>query len=133
MAKLITAISAYRPRIDYSSTIGTDVLAEYISRRTALNPGSIWLILHELYDAFLFFFSIASPIHLERVGIYRPIIRTDGSFVINFRPHPSLRSGINELGFFSGGIINRQNIGLTKEDYIALWNADHPDDPIEIA
>ncbi len=132
MAKLITAINAYRPRIDYSSTIGTDVLAEHISRRTALNPGSIWLMLHELHDAIDFFPSSGFSLRLERVGMFRPIISTNGSFGVSFRLHNSLRGKFKAPGYFKGRIINRQNIGLTKEEYIALWNADHPDDPIEI-
>ena len=48
MARLITALNAYRPRIDYAPTIDTDTLSEYISRRTSLNPGTIRFILYEL-------------------------------------------------------------------------------------
>jgi hypothetical protein len=32
---------------------------------------------------------------------------------------------------FRGQWVNAENIGISEEDFIALWNAAHPDDPIE--
>ncbi|MBN1267419.1 MAG: hypothetical protein JXA25_18145 [Anaerolineales bacterium] len=133
MAKLITALNAYRPRIDYAPTIDTETLSEYVSRRTSLNAGTIRLILYELHDAIAFFASEGAPINLERVGIFRPRIRADGSFRIGFRLYAPLRKSINSIDYFKGRLIHPRNIGLSKEEYIALWNADHPDDLIEAA
>jgi len=33
---------------------------------------------------------------------------------------------------YHGEIVNRERIGLSNEEYKALWDADHPDDPLEI-
>lgn len=37
---------------------------------------------------------------------------------------------LNSSKAFSGMIKNRANIGLTREQYIAMWNSEHPEDPI---
>jgi hypothetical protein len=39
---------------------------------------------------------------------------------------------INKPGRYSGRLINEQNIGLDDAGYKVLWDADHPDDPLEL-
>ena len=29
-----------------------------------------------------------------------------------------------------GTILNRRNVGKTPDELVALWNEDHPDDPV---
>ena len=41
-----------------------------------------------------------------------------------------IRVGLNQPGIFSGEIIHREHIGKTADELVALWNADHPGDPV---
>ncbi len=130
MAKRISAVGTYCPRIDAGELVTTEELSEYIARGTALNPGEIYNVLHELQDAILFFAARGSPIRIEKIGIFRPRISIDGTFRISFRLAVDIRRGLNAAGMFTGTIVNKENIGKTIDDLIDMWNADHLDDPI---
>lgn len=42
-----------------------------------------------------------------------------------------IRNALNAPGSFTGDIINRENIDKSSDDLVAMWNADHADDPVE--
>jgi hypothetical protein len=44
----------------------------------------------------------------------------------------ALKNGINAPDAFSGQLRNKQNVGLDNDGYKALWDAEHPGDPLEI-
>jgi hypothetical protein len=44
---------------------------------------------------------------------------------------PAFANGLNAPGFFSGVILNRENIGKSSEELVEKWNAEHPEDPIQ--
>ena len=44
----------------------------------------------------------------------------------------ALKKGMNGASAFDGRMNNRANIALSNEDLKELWDADHPDDPLEI-
>jgi len=60
-----------------------------------------------------------APINLERFGIFKPLIKASGSFTIGFKLYAPLRKSISSIDFFKGRLINKGNIGLTKEEYIS--------------
>ena len=41
-----------------------------------------------------------------------------------------IKAGLNRPGTFSGKVIHCEHIGKTADELVALWNADHPDDPV---
>lgn len=130
MAHKMQALAAYSPRVEYNDTTDSEELAAYISRGTALNASEIYAVLREFLDAILFFCRKGSPIKLENVGIFKPVIKADGSFRLRFRMDPDVRRGINAEGSFSGTILNRENIGMSMDEFIEMWDAEHPDDPV---
>jgi hypothetical protein len=54
----------------------------------------------------------------------------DGGFDVQHRLDPAIKDGLNAPGTFTGSITNRQHIGKTADELVALWNAEHPDDPV---
>ena len=130
MASKIQAINTYRPRIKLGKRAGTDDLVAFIARSTGLNEGTISQVLIELRDATLFYNLQGQPVYLEGLGTYTPTISLDGSFGVGHRAEMKLKNGLNSQGAFGGEIRNREFIGQTSDDLVALWNTDHPDDPV---
>ena len=60
----------------------------------------------------------------------RPVGKSDGSIEISVRVNPELLRNVNSG--FRGAWINAENIGKSEAEMIALWNAAHPDDLIEV-
>lgn len=56
--------------------------------------------------------------------------RLVGPFDVSHRLDRAIKNALNAPGAFGGEIVNRENIGKTADDLVALWNADHPDDPV---
>lgn len=130
MASRITAISTYRPRVDLGKRADTNDLVDLIAARTGLNEGDVRQVLLELRDAVIFFNRQGQPVKLEGLGTYTPSIKLDGTFGVGRRADTALTRALNVPGEFRGDIKNREHIGKTSEDLVALWNEAHPDDPI---
>jgi hypothetical protein len=130
MAKQIQAVSAYRPQIILGQRAGVADLVDLIARSTGLNESSIRQVLLELRDATLFFNLRGQAVQLEGLGTYTPSIEVDGTLGVGHRADMYLKHRLNAPGVFKGEIQNRENIGKTTAELVALWNADHPNDPV---
>ena len=130
MAKLIQAVTEYGPRIALGRTAQTPEISEMIASRTSMNSGEVGNSLSEFKAALLFYAKQGSAVKLEGLGTFTPTIDLEGNFDIGFRLDTGIDGELNVPGAFKGEVINRENIGKSSADLKALWNADHPTDPI---
>jgi nucleoid DNA-binding protein len=130
MSNRIKAIGTYRPRIRLGRTVDRRDLVRFISRSTGLNEGDILQVLAELRDAVAYHLADGRSVRLEGLGIYSPVMGLDGKIRVGHRVDTGLRADVNVPGRFRGVVLNRENIGKSSDDLVALWNADHPGDPI---
>ena len=132
MAKLLQAIAAYIPRLDLNKTAQLKSLVRWMSSRTGVNSSEVKMVLEELHEGIIFYASQGTPVKLPGVGTFTPVINRDGTFKIGFRADPDLKRAINMEGRYEGRMKQPGNIGITNEALKELWDADHPDDPLEI-
>jgi len=130
MANRIKAINAYRPQVELGQTVQSEELNRYLADRTGLNEGEVSLVTKELRDAVIFFNRAGRGVKLEGLGSYLPNLQLDGTFDLQHRLDTAVKNGLNTPGVFTGSIKNRENIGKSADDLVALWNAAHPDDPV---
>ena len=130
MTPRIKAINAYRPRIELGNTVLKAELVRALSRATGLVEGSIEQTKMELRDHIITFSRMGRAVKVEGLGTFTPSIDLEGMFSMNFRPDPALNNGINEPGTFTGTIINSENLGMSGEEMVAKWNAEHPEEPV---
>ena len=69
---------------------------------------------------------------LNGVGTFTPSIDRSGTLNINVRPDVALKSGINNHGGYRGTVLNKNRAGLSNAELKELWDAEHPDDPLNI-
>lgn len=69
-------------------------------------------------------------VKVEGFGRFEPIIDLDGQLAISFRADPVFAYGLNRNGEFEGSIINRENIGMTSDQLVQIWNDNHPEDQV---
>ena len=129
MASRISIINHYRPQIEYGETADWREVAEFLEARTTLSKTDIIATLTGLQDAVLHFNSQGRGVKLEGLGTYLPNINYQGEIDAGHRLDRRLKRRLNN-GSFSGKIRNKKNIGKTVEEVVALWNAEHPDDPV---
>jgi hypothetical protein len=63
-------------------------------------------------------------------AIYKPVVDLKGKLSIRVRVNPRLTHAINVPGAFRGSFENAENFGLTVAELIAMWNTEHPTDPV---
>jgi hypothetical protein len=131
MAKMVQAVNIYGPKVDHKPTAQLEKISEWISMRTGLNKSDVLMAFTEISDAILFYNRDGAPVKILGVGTFTPYINREGGFSVHFRADMALKNGINAPGNFQGELLNKDRIGLSDEDYKALWDADHPDDPLE--
>lgn len=130
MALQIQAISAYAPRLELGTTVKEDQLITYIADRTGLNRGDIRQMLDEFQDAIVFFAQNGQGVKLAGLATFLPKINLAGRLSLGVRLSRRITNRMNQDGAFHGNILNRDNIGKTTADLVALWNAENPSDPI---
>lgn len=130
MARKITAIRRYRPEIRRERTRQTSEIVEDIAQRTGLNEGEIRFVTYELRDAILMAHSHGQAVKIEGLGTFTPTIRMDGELDILFRPDVDMLRRLNHPTKFYAKILNKSNIGKSAEELVALWNEEHPEDPV---
>ena len=131
MTSRIRAIQEYRPRIILNQVVELDELAEYIKRGTALNKGEIINVLTELSEAVSFYALQGTPVRFPGMGIFRPVRALDGEVRLGHRIDRRLYDALNVKGAAKFKLVNAGNAGLSAAELIAMWNAEHPDDPVE--
>jgi hypothetical protein len=130
MAPRIKAVNAFRPRIEQGNTVRKPELLRAVSRTTSLVEGSVDLVIKEVRDQIIEFCRAGRAVKVDGLGTFSPSIDLAGELAISFRPDPAFANGLNVPGTFSGKILNRENIGKTSDELVAMWNEKHPDDQV---
>jgi nucleoid DNA-binding protein len=130
MSKPIKAVNAYRPRIEQGNTVQKAEFIRAVSRATTLLEGTVNNALTEFRDQIITFCRTGRAVKLDGLGIFTPGIDTEGKLAINFRADGALNFGMNQPGTFTGTILNREHIGLTLEQFVQIWNDEHPEELI---
>jgi hypothetical protein len=131
MASRISALNHYRPQIEYGETADWREVARYIAMHTGLSRSDVIRVLLELNDAIIHFNLDGRGVKLEGLGTYLPNVNYRGVFDVAHRLDRGLKRALNRKGDFNGRIRNKRNIGKTADEIYALWNREHPDDPVD--
>jgi hypothetical protein len=129
MAKKIQAWRVYGPRIDLGKPLDQDEFIENIVAVTNQSKGSILAVLSEQDVQVESALRSGRIVHLPNGMRLEPVGKKDGSIEVHVRVSPELANKIN--AFFRGTWINSENIGKTEAEIMTMWNAEHPDDPID--
>ncbi len=129
MASRIQAVSEYGPKLVSSGLLTAEFVSQHIESRTSLNAGTVKGVLMEVGDTVKFFTPLSMGVVVDGLGIVRPWMQRNGSLKLHMRFNSALEAAVN-AAFRADRVRNKANLGLPMEALIAMWNRDHPDDPI---
>ncbi len=129
MARQIQAINAYCPRIDLGEAASPERFMELVTQRTTLSSGVVKNVQESEVEALIGLLLEGRPVHTG-IAIYTPSIDLDGDIEIKVKVDKRIIRALNAPGAFRGKITHAENIGKSSSDLVALWNAEHPDDPV---
>ncbi len=129
MAQKIQAWSIYGPRLDLGKPLSQEEFIENIVAVTNQSKGSILAVLAEQDVQVEAALRSGRIVHLPNGMHLEPVGKRDGSIEIHVRVSPEMAKKVNLA--FRGTWINAENIGKSEAEIMELWNAEHPEDPIE--
>jgi nucleoid DNA-binding protein len=125
-------VRAYGPQLKLNPTAQLDQVADWMAMRTGVNKSEVMMVLQETSEAIIYFNSQGTPIKLPGVGTFTPSIDRTGAYSINLRADAALKKQINAPGDYKGQVVNKARVGLDNAGYKQLWDAEHPDDPLDV-
>lgn len=129
MAKKINAWTEFGPRLEPADPVSPESLMRDLLLGTNQTRGSVHAILDELDAHLERALSEGRIVQLPNGMHFQPVGKKDGSLAIHVRVNPDLLQRVNAN--FLGKWRHAENIGKSEAEIIALWNAAHPDDPVE--
>ena len=130
MAEKITAINSERPKIKLGQRATLKEIVEIIADKNVLSEGQVLLALKEFRDVIVYLCKVGRAASVEGLGTYSPTIGLDGTYKVSHRLHREIKDELNKPNTFKGTVVNKENIGKTPDELIALWNEAHPDDQV---
>ena len=130
MASRITAIRQMRADLKRWRTMSTATIVKNMSSRSGLSTGEIVHVIYEMQDQISSAARDGQAVKIEGLGTFTPTLRADGRINLVFRADPRFLDKLNSEALYAK-IINKENIGKSADELVALWNESHPDDPVE--
>jgi hypothetical protein len=132
MARFIQAIATYRPRVKRGPTVQIEEVAAFMCRGRSLSPSQVQMVLAELRDAVIHFNQLGRAVKLPGLGTFGTTVDRNGRIGVSYFPDPALRRALNDADVRDLALHNPRHVGLDDAGYKALWDADHPDDPVDL-
>ena len=129
MAEKIKMWQELGPKLAPATPMDGEEIIEELIAATNQTRGSVLAVLSEL-DVVIGKGLKAGRIVKLPLGnlTIRPYGKKDGSIRIGLRLNPMIISEVK--GQFRGKWVNTDQIGISEEDMITLWNETHPEDPV---
>ena len=132
MAKRVTALSTYRPRIKRGPIVEPPELAGAVARRTRLSPADVIYAASSIGDEALYLLRTGRSVRLPGLGMLTPSLDMEGTLNVRFvLDRTALRRASHGDKVFLGEMTHPEHRHKRPEDLVALWDAEHPDDPVE--
>jgi hypothetical protein len=129
MASRIKAIMAYCPRLQRIQAATINRFLELVTQRTTFSNGLIKNVQETEIETIIGLLREGRAAHTG-AAIYTPTVDLHGKITIKVRANSRLQHAINVPGAYTGSMLNSENVGLSSAELIAMWNTDHPTDPV---
>lgn len=131
MATVHEMIQQYRPELDLEDPLPVDETVGSLAEATEVEAEIVRKVLAAIPDLLFEQLAAGRPVELPGVGQIRPSIDLDGTIRGSLASDPNLIERLSEAGAYRGGINRRENIGADLARLAQMWNAGHPDDPVQ--
>jgi hypothetical protein len=132
MARLLRAVARYGPRVEDGSKVGLPELSSQISASSELDKNVAAMAITELSSALGSLLKQGTPVVIPGMGRLRLTVDRYGELRLNFVADKELREQVQDPDSFAGSIQRAEAAGWTDADYKTAWDAEFPDDPLEL-
>ena len=133
MAKLISIINQLRPRVKAQGIVNLETLAARMARQsTTFDEDEMFGIFRKMMREITAALQNGETVKLDGLVNIQPKMKVGGQVSLGLRADRSAVAGLNDPKLWTAGKVqNHANLTKTTEELVAMWNEDHPDDPVE--
>ena len=132
MASYMQAVGRYGPRVVQGPHAMEDELVAWMATDASANPHVVRMVLGQLGRVLRFYLRRGSPVVLPGVGRFRLTMGKDQELRLNFSLDKDLRKDLRDRRAFVGRTEFTERTRWTPDQYKARWDAEFPDDPLEL-
>jgi hypothetical protein len=111
-------------------TVHQNELFDILGSRVEISRKDLSQVFAVLGELMLHFQREGRPVQVDSLGTFSPHIDLNGALEMRFHADETLAANLNIAHLFKGNIVYREHIGRNPEDFIAKWNDEHPEDPV---
>ena len=130
MAKKIQVWRLYGPRLAAVLPVDSKEFVFQVTKGVNQTRSTMTSLLEEMTDVLVQNLQVGRTTKLSNGWTFKPVGKKDGSIEIHVTLGKAMTNAVNSD--FRGKWINAQNINKTERDLVEMWNAEHPEDQIEI-
>lgn len=132
MASYMQAVGRYGPRVVQGPHAMEDELVAWMATDAGANPHVVRMVLGQLGRVLRFYLRRGSPVVLPGVGRFRLTMGQDQDLRLSFSLDKDLRKDLRDRRAFVGRTEFTERSRWTPQQYKARWDAEFPDDPLEL-
>ena len=132
MANPIHAFARFGPRLVAAAPVEERELIGRMAAGTGMSVHVARLLLGQLADALLFFLRCGSAVRVPGIGRFRVTMTRDGSLRLHLVPDKGLLAALQDRDQLAATVEHAERIGWTDAQYKARWDAEFPQDPLEM-
>ena len=131
MAKKLSVFNQLRARIINQGTVNLEGMAARIAKNTTYNTEEIYSILRLFVQEVCRALQGGETVKIDRLVSISPNLKLGGQVNLSLRGDRSAIADLNNPTLWSAGkVSNHAHLTKSPEELIALWNQEHPDDPV---
>ena len=132
MAKRLAVINQLRPKINSQGVVDLETMAGRMAKNTTYNLEEIYSILRLYVGEVNSALQAGETVKIDRLVLIAPNMKVGGSVNMSLRADRATLAGLNNPQLWTASKLNNfANLSKTSDELVALWNAEHPDDPVE--
>jgi hypothetical protein len=130
MAHLRDAVAAYSPQLDLQKPVPPNELGVFLNEHAGVDVAQAEQVLNSLPEAIYWFLVRGRAVELPGTGSLRPTIDLQGKIGAVLEVDQALSDRMTAPDAYRAGITRRENIGVSPQRLVQMWNANHPSDPV---
>lgn len=133
MAKRISVINKLRPKVQSQGLVDLGALAARMARQsTTFDEDEMFGIFRKMMREIKAALQNGETVKLDGLVNVKPTMKVGGQVNLGLRADRSAIAHLNDPKLWTADkVLNHGNMNKTTDELIALWNEEHPDDPVE--
>jgi hypothetical protein len=131
MSKRLVVVNQTRPRIVSRKVVDEETMSGRVSKNTTYHAEEVYSMLRIFTRECIAALQAGETVKLDGLLTISPNMKVGGEVTLTLRPDRGAMAGLNNPTLWTADkVANHANLAKGVDELVALWNKEHPDDPV---